>query len=139
MIELATVIDHVTELTGYTVREAKANEQEMAEEGNLPIITIGYGPILSNNPESPITYDIYNLNGEDLVQSFYIKYVCKNADFRSVFVTMLKTLTGWNPTTPEAIHTSFTYVNGVPIGMNNTTFWFQTEWKINFPTNTLLQ
>lgn len=139
MTPISAVIELIqTNNPTFTVREARALENEMPPSENLPLITVGYGPIRSRTPEANIAYDFYNTNGEDVLQSFYVTIACKVADFHTVFVDVFKTLTGENPIPDERYHTSYTYVNGEPAGLNNTTFWFWMEWKIGFPTNSLL-
>ena len=139
MTPISSVISFVkSKNPSYTVREARAIENELPADNELPLITIGYGPIRCRTPEANIAYDFYNTNGEDIIQSFFITIACKVSDFHVVFTNIFKTLTGQNPIEGERPHTSYTYVNGEPAGLNNTTFWFWSEWKIGFPTNTLL-
>jgi hypothetical protein len=138
MISLSVLINKLETETSYIIEEAKANEQEMPDELGKPKITIGYGPIRNSHPEVVTTFDLYEKNADDLVQSFYIKYICDVTDFRTVFINVYKILSSFNPNLPNDVNTGFCYVNGEPAGINNNTFWFISEWKINFPTNTLL-
>lgn len=138
MINIADVITRIASQTGYIVEEAKANDQELLEAGQFPKIFVGYGPIRNGHPETELTYGIIDINGENLVQSFHIKIVATVSTFRAVFISLYKALSAWNPLPEESPHTCLNYVNGEPLGINNQTFWFVSEWKINFPTNTLL-
>lgn len=138
MIDIQVVIDKLNAETSYIIEEAKANEQEMPDETGKPKITVGYGPIRNSHPEVITTFDLYEKNGDDLVQSIYLKYICDVSNFRTVFINVYKILSSFNPNLPNDVNTGFCYVNGEPLGINNTTFWFVSEWKINFPTNTLL-
>jgi hypothetical protein len=138
MIDIHTIITKLTTDTGYKVEIAKSNEQDIYETTDLPLLSVGYGAIRNSAPQPLASLDVYSINGEDISQSFYIKYICSPEVFSVVFIDVFKTLTGWNPIIPEALHTCFSYTNGEPIGFNNNAFLFVSEWKINFPTNTLL-
>lgn len=141
MISLSTLITKISTDTTYRVREARAEDNELIDNNGTvqPLIIVGYGPLRNSHPETILTFDLYEKNADDLVQSFYIKYVCANNDFRSVFITMYKLLSSYNPNLPGDVNTGFGYIDGAPLGFNNELFWFLSEWRINFPTNTLLQ
>ena len=141
MISLATLITKIGTDTTYRVRAAQAEDNELIDVDPIattPLIIVGYGPIRNSHPEVITTFDLYEKNADDLVQSFYLKYVCLNSDFRTVFVSMYKLLSSYNPNAPGDVNTGFGYIDGAPLGFNNEMFWFLCEWRINFPTNTLL-
>jgi hypothetical protein len=138
MINIETLFDYIESTTGYTIEFAKENEQELPEDLVLPKLTLGYGPIRRTRPESEFALGEYETQAENLIQSFYVKIICKQEDFRPAFIILYKALQSYNPSPSTYVGTSFNYVNGEPIGLSNGTFWYITEWKIGFPTNSIL-
>jgi hypothetical protein len=137
MITLETLKARL-DTTGYTVQFARDREVDLQELTDLPIIYIGYNNIDSKNPNQPIAYDTYDLNGENLVQNFTIQLVCQQAEFSTIWKAVYKKLIGWNPVVANSIHTSFTYVQGGVMGLSNSKFYWVDIWRIGFPTTSIL-
>lgn len=137
MITLDTVKTRLA-LTGYTVQFARDKEIDLQELTDLPIIFIGYNNIEDRRANEAIALDTYAVNGENLTQSFTLQIVCSQADFPVVWKNIYKKLIGWNPTTGEQYHTSFTYVQGGAVGLSNSKFYWMDIWRIGFPTNSIL-
>lgn len=134
MISLDTIKTRLQAETSYTIAFARDREVDLQEQLELPIIYIGYANIDSKNPTSPIEHDLYNLHGEDLVQSFHIQIVSINTDFSTVWKTIYTKLVGWNPVVGEQYHSGFTYSQGGIMGLSNSKLWWIDVWKIGFPT-----
>jgi hypothetical protein len=132
MIDLEVIIDRLRETTDYTISQARAKEPELT--GNLPIIYVGYHTIDSKNTTSAIDLDIYNLHGENLVQSFDIQIGCKQVDLSAIWMDVYKQLIGWNPKPSEAIYSSFTYERGGIMGLSNDSCFWLDRWIIGFPS-----
>lgn len=132
MIDLNVIITRLQQTTDYTIVPARAKEPELT--GNLPILYIGYRTIDSKNPRDAIAYDVYNLHGEDLLQSFDIQIACKQVDLPIIWMNVYKQLIGWNPKPNEAIHSSFTYERGGMMGLSNDSCFWLDRWIIGFPT-----
>jgi hypothetical protein len=137
MITLDTLKTRL-DTTGYTVQFARDREVDLQELTDLPIIYIGYNNIDNKNPNQPIAYDTYDLNGENLVQNFTIQLVCQQAEFSTIWKAVYKKLIGWNPVVANSIHTSFTYVQGGVMGLSNSKFYWVDIWRIGFPTTSIL-
>ena len=137
MISLDTLVTRLA-LTGYTVKLSRDKEIDLQEQTELPIIYVGYHTIDSKNPNQPLAYDTYDLNGENLVQSFSLHIVCSQTTFPAVWKAVYKKLIGWNPVPAESLHTSFTYVQGGVMLLSNSKFYWVDIWRIGFPTNSLL-
>jgi hypothetical protein len=138
MIELSTLKTRLEE-TGYTVLFSKEKDIDLQEPSELPIIYIGYNNIDSvKTANAPLSLDIYSQNGENLVQSFTIQLLCLQDNFPIVWKAIYRKLIGWNPVSTEAIHTSFTYVQGGVMGLANSKFHWVDIWRVGFPTNSIL-
>ena len=138
MISLDMMINYVKSNTSYTVTHTRLKEPDLAETSDLPTIYIGYGTIDSKNPNGAIEYDIYSMNGEDLVQSFDIQIVCKQKDLVTIWKTIYKVLIGWNPVLLEGNYSGLTYAQGGVIGISNDNLWWLDRWRIGFPVTTIL-
>ena len=138
MISVQTIVSKIYSETGYTTQFARSADQDLLEVTEGVRISVGYGPIRSSNPEQAIAYSAYELQGENNIQSFYVVICCTADIFDTVFKNVYKALKGYNPSGEESLHTSFTFSNGEPLGFNNTMFLFRQEWKIGFPTNSIL-
>lgn len=138
MITSAVVIAHLQSGLAYTIREAKTREEDTPALAELPVVTVGYGPIRGNTDLENASLPQYNLQGEQLTQSIYVTFICPVASFDTVFKAVFKQLVGWNSIPSETVHTSFTYALGEPIALSAGILWFVTEWKIGFPVVTLL-
>lgn len=134
MIDVNILISKLQAETTYTVELARVREPELQEITDLPIIYIGYATVDSKNPTSPIEHDLYNLHGEDLVQSFDIQIVCRAENLPTIWKNIYSKLIGYNPTPNENMHSGFTYSQGGVMGLANGNLWWIDRWKIGFPT-----
>lgn len=133
MIDLSLVVTRLQTQTPYQIELAKSKEPSLIELSNLPVIFIGYGGVEAKNPRSPIEFDLFNLHGEDLVQTFDIQIVCEAANLSTIWKTIYPKLIGWNPVLAEANYSGLTYSHGGVIGMDNSRLWWIDKWKIGFP------
>jgi hypothetical protein len=134
MIDISTLISRLQATTAYTVTHARAKEPDLTDADNLPIIYIGYSSVTSKNPSAPIEHDLYNMYGEDLVQSFDIHIVCKQADLVTIWKNVYKNLIGYYPVATEESHTGLTYSQGGVVGISNDNLWWLDRYNIGFPT-----
>jgi hypothetical protein len=137
MIDIDFVISLLQTNTAYTVELAKAKEPNLQELSELPIIYVGYLSIDSKNPSAPIEHDLYNLHGEDLVQSFSIQIVCEALDLPVIWREVYAALIGKTPTstwTSAEATSGLTYAQGGVMGIVNAKVWHVDVWKIGFPT-----
>jgi hypothetical protein len=136
MIDISTLITRLQTTTTYTITNARAKEPDLTDAVNLPIIYIGYSTVISKNPTASIEHDIFNMNGEDLVQGFDIQIVCKQTDLVTIWKNVYKNLIGYNPLAIEYNHSGLTYVQGGVIGVSNDNLWWLDRWHLGFPTVT---
>lgn len=118
----------------YKVEYSRVKELTLSEIPMLPIIYVGYLDLNSKNPTIPIEHDIYNLHGEDLVQTFQTQIVTTVENFPTVWRNVFKALIAWNPKDPGLLHTSLTYKSGGMVGLENSRMWWLDRWSIGFPT-----
>lgn len=127
--------------TGYTVEYARDKEPNTQELGILPIVYVGYSSLDSTNPNAPIAYDLFNLHGEDLVQSFDVLTVCEVANLPVIWRKLYSACIGKHPTlslSSTASTSGLTYAQGGVIGLSNSKLWWLDRWKIGFPTTNVL-
>ena len=139
MLEVEEVIGLIL-LPGYfnadQVTIAKETEDNIAplhENAVLPDITVGYATIMSRDPNKVLENNVFNTGGENLVQYFDIRTVCKPVDLRTNWVQLYKALLGQNPRAAERKNTGFTYVQGGKMGLSNGNIWWVDRWGIGFP------
>lgn len=140
MIPSSTVITRLQTLgRTYIVEEAKDKEPVYQNVTSSHRIYVGYSGITSKDPTAPIEHDLYNLHGEDLVQSFDIQINCLHSNFHTVWVEIYKKLIGWNPYPNLPVNiTSFTYAEGGPMGLANGELFWIDRWRIGFPTTNVV-
>ena len=134
MIDIQVLINKVALDTGYTVNLAKSREPNLQDFPILPIIFIGYAEITSKYPQSALEATLFNTHGEDLVQTFDIQIISDIEHFRTYWITIYKSLIGWNPIGSEQYHTGFTYKQGMVMGIDNARQWHLDRWAIGFAT-----
>lgn len=140
MISLKVIYDRLKSKTSYTIEYAKDKEPNIQELTALPIVTVGYAGLDSKSPNLPIEHDIYNLHGENLVQSFDIISICDSTkpDTLAAMVRNIHgALVGYTPTVSIASLqgvSGLTYSQGGVIGLVNSKIIWLDRYKIGFPT-----
>jgi hypothetical protein len=129
------------ETTGYSIEYTRDKEPNTQELLSLPVVYVGYASLDSTNPNAPIAYDLFNLHGEDLVQSFDVLTVCEVENLHTVWRKLYSSLIGKHPTlslSSTASTSGLTYAQGGVIGLSNGKLWWLDRWKIGFPTTNVL-
>lgn len=136
MIDLQVVIDRISSQTNYDVERARSIEPNLQDIATLPVVYVGYFSIDARSPSAPIAYDLYDLYGEDLVQTFDIQIVCTITDLPTIWKAVYSSLIGYTPTSTTsslASTSGFTFAQGAT-QQSNGKVWDVSRWKIGFPT-----
>jgi len=136
MIDSQVVIDRISSQTGYTVERARSIEPNLQDIAILPIVYVDYFSIDAHSPNAPIAHDLYDLYGEDLVQTFNIQIVCAYNDLPTIWKKVYASLIGYTPTSTTsslASTSGFTFAQGAT-QQSNGKVWDVSRWKIGFPT-----
>jgi hypothetical protein len=133
---IAVLTSQVARTNGINVpvEPAKSKEENMLLPSNVNKYYVGYGEIIGKHGNYPTEADIFEDQGEDLIQSFDVMFVCKRADVKSFFDAMFKTMIGVNPIPEETSRSGFKLTHSGPLGYNSEYIYWYSKWVLGFPT-----
>lgn len=135
MYDIADIISQLQTATTYTIKRAKSKEPITFTEGDLPIIYVGFRSLDSESPTTPISQDLYDEHGTDLVQTFDIHINCMEENLPTIHRALYAALVGKNfgPSGSDQ-QSGFAYKQGGVIGLENGTIWWIDVWHIGYPS-----
>lgn len=135
MFPTSLLINRISDVTGYTVKEALAVDNEQLDPKILPFVYVGYNGI-TRVPPVPINMDFLEAHGEDLIQVFEVKLIAKPEEFVDNWQQIYMSLINYTPTISTgstASSTNLAFINSVT-NLRNGKVHDIAKWGIGFPT-----
>lgn len=139
------IVEHLTtELAGVTlagiVQDIKVSRgtetQPVLVPGRdlIPQIFVGHHEIKGiSNIETEYLGNEYSQMGQVVNHSFYIQLGCYESDFEALSDLVSEAMAGWNPQPADANFSSFSYIGGGVLGLQNSLQWWVDNWVISYP------